>query len=198
MVIQPSFSTANYALIAENDAQFSSGGSFSEVVEFANANDADFVVMAVDGRAPIDVLMIKEGETSSLADLAGTTIGVKGKLPTSVQVMLAQEGLTRRNRLRHRRRRGVRPGCAHGDRGDRRRSGMAQQRTRRARAGRRRLRPVRHRRIRDPRVVRDHLFEPAVHRRAPDRRRGLHAGGHAWPRHRNRRPRSSGQHSPSS
>jgi len=93
VVIQPSFSTANYALIAENDAQFSSGGSFSEVVEFANANDADFVVMAVDGRAPIDVLMIKEGETSSLADLAGTTIGVKGKLPTSVQVMLAQEGL---------------------------------------------------------------------------------------------------------
>jgi NitT/TauT family transport system substrate-binding protein len=92
--IQPSFSTANYALIAENDAQFSSGGSFSEVVEFANANDADFVVLAVDGRAPIDVLMIKEGETSSLADLAGTTIGVKGKLPTSVQVMLAQQGLT--------------------------------------------------------------------------------------------------------
>ena len=92
--IQPSFSTANYALIAENDAQFSSGGSFSEVVEFANANDADFVVLSVDGRAPIDVLVVKEGETSSLADLAGTTIGVKGKLPTSVQVMLAQQGLT--------------------------------------------------------------------------------------------------------
>lgn len=91
--IQPSFSTANYALIAGNDAQFSSGGSFSEVVEFADANDADFVVLAVDGRAPIDVLMIKSGETSSLADLAGTTIGVKGKLPTSVQVMLAQQGL---------------------------------------------------------------------------------------------------------
>jgi len=92
--ITPSFSTANYALIAGNDAQFSSGGSFSEVVEFADANDADFVVFAVDGRAPIDVLMVKPGETSSLADLAGTTIGVKGKLPTSVQVMLAQEGLT--------------------------------------------------------------------------------------------------------
>ncbi len=91
--IQASFSTANYALIAENDAQFSSGGSFSEVVEFANANDAEFVVLAVDGRAPIDVLMVKPGETSSLADLAGTTIGVKEKLPTSVQVMLAEQGL---------------------------------------------------------------------------------------------------------
>src|SRR6056297_339726 len=92
--IQPSFSTANYALIAENDAQFSSGGSFSEVVEFAAANDADFVTLAVDGRAPIDVLMVKPGATSSLDDLVGTTIGVKGKLPTSIQVMLAQQGLT--------------------------------------------------------------------------------------------------------
>ena len=33
--IQASFSTANYPLIAANDAQFSSGGSFSEVVTFA-------------------------------------------------------------------------------------------------------------------------------------------------------------------
>jgi ABC-type nitrate/sulfonate/bicarbonate transport system substrate-binding protein len=92
--IQPSFSTANYALIAENDAQFSSGGSFSEVVEFAANNDAEFVALAVDGRAPIDVLMVKPGETSSLADLEGSTIGVKGKLPTSIEVMLARQGLT--------------------------------------------------------------------------------------------------------
>ena len=91
--IQPSFSAANYALIAENDAQFSSGGSFSEVVEFAQNNDAAFMALTVDGRAPIDVLMVKPGETSSLSDLEGTTIGVKGKLPTSVQVMLAQQGL---------------------------------------------------------------------------------------------------------
>jgi ABC-type nitrate/sulfonate/bicarbonate transport system substrate-binding protein len=92
--IRPSFSTANYALIAENDAQFSSGGSFSEVVEFAANNDAEFVALAVDGRAPIDVLMVKPGETSSLADLEGSTIGVKGKLPTSIEVMLARQGLT--------------------------------------------------------------------------------------------------------
>jgi len=91
--IQPSFSAANYALIAENDAQFSSGGSFSEVVEFARNNDAAFVALTVDGRAPIDVLMVKPGVTSSLSDLEGTTIGVKGKLPTSVQVMLAQQDL---------------------------------------------------------------------------------------------------------
>ncbi len=42
--VTPSFSTANYPLVAENDAQFASGGSFSEVVSFSAANDADLVV----------------------------------------------------------------------------------------------------------------------------------------------------------
>ena len=54
--IQASFSTANYPLIAANDAQFSSGGSFSEVVTFASANEADFVAVAVEGRTAIDSL----------------------------------------------------------------------------------------------------------------------------------------------
>ncbi len=92
--IRPSFSTANYPLIASNDAQFSSGGSFSEVVAFADANDAEFVVMAVEGRTPIDTLITKEGEVSRLDDLRGTTIGVKGKLPASIEVMLLRAGLT--------------------------------------------------------------------------------------------------------
>ncbi|MGB0114363.1 MAG: ABC transporter substrate-binding protein [Ilumatobacteraceae bacterium] len=89
----PSFSTANYALIAENDAQFSSGGSFSEVVAFANANDTDFVVTAVEGPTAIDSLIVKPGEATTLTDLAGTTIGVKGKLPPSIAAMLGQAGL---------------------------------------------------------------------------------------------------------
>ena len=33
--VKPSFSTDNYPLIAANEAQFSSGGSFSEVVDYA-------------------------------------------------------------------------------------------------------------------------------------------------------------------
>jgi len=88
-----SFSTANYPLIAENDAQFASGGSFSEVVAFADANDAEFVVTAVQGHTAIDALIVKPGEAEVLPDLAGTTIGVKGKLPPSVAAMLASEGL---------------------------------------------------------------------------------------------------------
>ena len=90
----PSFSTANYALIAENDAQFASGGSFSEVVSFAQANDTDFVVAAVEGPTAIDGLILKPGTAAELADLDGTTIGVKEKLPPSIAAMLGQAGLT--------------------------------------------------------------------------------------------------------
>ncbi len=91
--ITPSFSTANYPLIAENDAQFASGGSFSEVVAFADANDAEFVVTAVEGPTAIDSLIVKPGVAAELGDLAGSTIGVKGKLPPSVAAMLATAGL---------------------------------------------------------------------------------------------------------
>ena len=91
--IQPSFSTANYPLVAANDAQFSSGGSFSEIVTFAIANEADFVALAVEGRTAIDGLIVKPGEAATLEDLRGTTIGVKGKLPPSIAAMLAGAGL---------------------------------------------------------------------------------------------------------
>jgi NitT/TauT family transport system substrate-binding protein len=91
--IAPSFSTANYPLIAENDAQFASGGSFSEVVAFAAANDTDFVVTAVEGPTAIDSLILKPGVAAELGDLAGSTIGVKGKLPPSIAAMLATAGL---------------------------------------------------------------------------------------------------------
>ncbi len=91
--VTPSFSTANYPLIAENDAQFASGGSFSEVASFSAANDADLVVVAVEGPTAIDSLIVKPGVATELADLEGTTIGVKGKLPPSVAAMMAQAGL---------------------------------------------------------------------------------------------------------
>jgi ABC-type nitrate/sulfonate/bicarbonate transport system substrate-binding protein len=92
--ITPSFSTANYPFVAQNDAQFASGGSFSEVVAFADANDAEFVVTAVEGPTAIDSLIVKPGVATDLEDLAGSTIGVKGKLPPSVAAMLATAGLT--------------------------------------------------------------------------------------------------------
>ena len=87
--ITASFSTANYPLVAGNDAQFSSSGSFSELATFSAVNEADLVALAVEGRVAIDSLMVKP-ELGSLEDLADTTIGVKGKLPPSIAAMLAQ------------------------------------------------------------------------------------------------------------
>ncbi len=91
--IRPGFSSANYPQIASGTAQFASGGSFSELVAFSAANDADFVAVTVEGRSAIDTLIVKSGTASELADLDGSTIGVKGKLPPSIDVMLRGEGL---------------------------------------------------------------------------------------------------------
>jgi len=91
--IQASFSTDNYPMIAANDAQFSSAGSFSEIVTFAQANEADFVAVAVEGRTAIDGLIVKPDQAATIEDLRGSTIGVKGKLPSAVTAMLAAAGL---------------------------------------------------------------------------------------------------------
>ncbi len=91
--IKPSFSTDNYPLIAANNAQFASGGSFSEVVDFAGSNDAGFVALAVEGRTGIDALITKEGAVPTLAAVKGKKIGVKGAITPSVKAMLAQQGL---------------------------------------------------------------------------------------------------------
>lgn len=91
--VQSSFSTDNYPLIAANDAQFASGGSFSEVVDFAGANDAGFVVLAVEGRTGIDALITKDGMVNTLEDIRGQKIGVKAAITPSVRAMLAQAGL---------------------------------------------------------------------------------------------------------
>jgi NitT/TauT family transport system substrate-binding protein len=92
--LKPSFSTANYPLVAANEAQFASGGSYVEVLDYAANNEAQFVVVAVEGNTAIDSLIVKEGKATTLADLKGTTIGVKGLIPPSVKAMLAKAGLT--------------------------------------------------------------------------------------------------------
>ncbi|MFM7687635.1 MAG: ABC transporter substrate-binding protein [Actinomycetota bacterium] len=92
--LKASFSVDNYPLIAANEAQFSSGGSFSEMADFAGANDAGFVALAVEGRTGIDALIVKDGAVASLADVKGAKIGVKGAITPSVKAMLAKQGLT--------------------------------------------------------------------------------------------------------
>jgi ABC-type nitrate/sulfonate/bicarbonate transport system substrate-binding protein len=94
VTVKASFSTDNYPLIAANEAQFSSGGSFSEVVDYAGRNDAGFVALAVEGRTGIDALIVKDGVSTELSDLKGKTIGVKGAITPSVAAMLKKAGLT--------------------------------------------------------------------------------------------------------
>jgi ABC-type nitrate/sulfonate/bicarbonate transport system substrate-binding protein len=89
--ITPSFSTANYALVASNEIQFASAGNFSELATQSVANEADLIALSVDGHVAIDVLMVKPSEVTSLEDLRGATIGVKGALPPAIAVMLQQE-----------------------------------------------------------------------------------------------------------
>jgi NitT/TauT family transport system substrate-binding protein len=89
--LTPSFSTANYPLIASNDAQFASGGSFTEVASFAAANDVELVALSIDGHSAIDVLMVHPDQVESLSELDGATIGIKEVLPPALAVMLSQE-----------------------------------------------------------------------------------------------------------
>ena len=177
--LQPSFSTANYPIVAAGDAQFASGGSFSEVVNFAAANEADLVAVAVEGRSAIDSLILKPGVAERLEDLEGTTIGVKGQDPPERRGDARLGGPGRGRGLHHRARRRVRPAGPHRAAGDRRVPRVQEQRAGSARAGRRRLRPLRPVGLRDPRFLRRALHHPRVHRRASDRGAGLPAGGDA-------------------
>ena len=91
--VKPSFSVDNYPQIAANNAQFASGGSFSEIVDYSTKNDAQFVAVAVEGKTGIDALIVKEGEATELADLKDATIGIKGSLTRGVAAMLLKAGL---------------------------------------------------------------------------------------------------------
>ena len=91
--LKASFSTANYPLVAANEAQFASAGSYAEIADYDQANDAGLVVVAIDGKTAIDSLIVKQGEGTALTDLEGRTIGVKGKLPPSIKAMMAKAGM---------------------------------------------------------------------------------------------------------
>lgn len=91
--IVPAFSVENYPLVAANDVQFASAGSFSEVAAYSAANDAELVAVTVDGHTSIETLLLKPGTAAELGDLAGQTLGIKGAMPAAVSAMLGEAGL---------------------------------------------------------------------------------------------------------
>ena len=93
--LRPSFSTANYALVAAGKAQFSSAGNFTEILNFATGG-ASFVALADYGHTPIEELLVKaDSGITTLAGLKGKVIGIKGDLPSSLVAMLSSAGLKR-------------------------------------------------------------------------------------------------------
>jgi ABC-type nitrate/sulfonate/bicarbonate transport system substrate-binding protein len=90
----PSFSTLNYPLVASNEAQFSSAGNYTEILN-NTGEGAEFVAFVNYGKSPIEALITPEGGATDLAELEGGTIGVKGDIPPSIVAMLADAGLAR-------------------------------------------------------------------------------------------------------
>jgi ABC-type nitrate/sulfonate/bicarbonate transport system substrate-binding protein len=93
VTVKSSTSTDNYKLVAADEAQFASGGSFAELVGFAGQNDAGFVALAVEGRTGIDSLITKDGEVPTLAAIKGKKLGVQKLITPEVKAMLASAGL---------------------------------------------------------------------------------------------------------
>lgn len=92
--VKASFSTANYALVADNKAQFSSAGSYIELLKSTPKEKS--LVMAYDlGKTAIEGLMVRDDVIKGLRDLRGKTIGMKGDIPPSIVAMLNKVGLKR-------------------------------------------------------------------------------------------------------
>ena len=95
VTIKPSFSTSNYALVAGGQAQLSSAGAYTEILNFSKSG-AKFVAVTDYGKSPIEALVVPAGgNVNTLQDLKGKTIGVKGDIPPSIVAMLSQAGLQR-------------------------------------------------------------------------------------------------------
>ena len=92
--LKSSFSTANYPLVASGRAQFSSAGSYTEVLT-QSTGGAKFAVVVDDGKQSINVLLVKpDSGVKTVGDLKGKTIGVLGAMPQSITAMLVKAGLT--------------------------------------------------------------------------------------------------------
>ena len=91
--MKSSFSTANYPIVAANQAQFSSAGSYTELLRFAK-DGARLVAMVQYGKSNISALLVRDdGAVKEVTDLKGKTIGVKGALPPAQVAQLNKAGL---------------------------------------------------------------------------------------------------------
>ncbi len=94
--IVPGFAPSNGALVAAGQGQISAAGSFGELVNTNVQGDAGLVAIAQYGHTGIEALVVPaDGSIQSLSDLPGTTVGIKGDLPYSIQSMIGLAGVDR-------------------------------------------------------------------------------------------------------
>jgi ABC-type nitrate/sulfonate/bicarbonate transport system substrate-binding protein len=93
--VKASFSTANYALVAENKAHFASAGSYVELVR-NTPKERPLLAVYELGKTAVETLMVRDdGKLKNITDLRNKVIGIKGDLPPSLQLMLNKAGLKR-------------------------------------------------------------------------------------------------------
>ena len=82
--------------MAGGTAQFGAAGSFGELVNGNVTGDADLVAIGQYGHTAIEALVVPaDGKVQELSDIPGTTMGIKGDIPYSIQAMLALDGVER-------------------------------------------------------------------------------------------------------
>ena len=96
--IKPGQAPANEQQVASGAAQFSSGGSFGEIVNTNVQSNTNIVALVQYGKTAIEELLVKpESGIKQITDLKGKTMGVKGDIPYSIQTMLGKFGVKRSN-----------------------------------------------------------------------------------------------------
>ncbi len=93
VALQGGFSSDNVGVVSAGRAQMTSLGSFSEVA-VANSQGAGLVAVAVEGKTSIEALLVETASgITSLKQLEGRQMGIKGAIPYSLRAMLAEEGV---------------------------------------------------------------------------------------------------------
>ena len=148
--LKPSFSTANYPLVASDEAQFSSAGNYTEILN--NTGDgAEFVAFIDYGKAPIEALVTPEGGATELAAAQGQDDRREGRHPAVDRGDARQRRPGPRHRLQGGAARRLRPAGPPRHR-HRRAAGVQVERAGAARRRRREVQPVRSGRRRHPRA----------------------------------------------
>lgn len=93
--LQPGFAPGNSASLAAGAIQLADAPSFGELVRQNVSGGTDMVAFSQLGHTSVAALVVPAGSISSLTDLAGKTIGIKGDLPAPVEAMLATQGILR-------------------------------------------------------------------------------------------------------